>query len=121
MADGECDCLLVVTFTVAVRTQVARNGHHATRDVRRTTEEQALREHCISDLAGVEDVPSQTPLRSEARRHYARYLPRSGADLYCVCACQQRAERSEVVGHPHSFREVEPWRYEAVQATGRWC
>ena len=43
-ADGECDYWLASTSTVAVRTQVARNGHRATRDVRRTTEEQALRE-----------------------------------------------------------------------------
>ena len=43
-ADGESDGLLVLTCTVAVRTQVARVRHRATRDVRRTTEEQALRE-----------------------------------------------------------------------------
>ena len=55
-ADGECDCLLVLTCTVAVWTEVARIGHRATQDVRWTTEEQALRWHCISDLAGVEDV-----------------------------------------------------------------
>ena len=33
----------------------------------------------VSDLAGVEDVRSRTPLRGEASRHYARDLPRSGA------------------------------------------
>ena len=38
--------------TVAVRTQVAWNGHRATGDVRRTTEEQALGRHSFSDLAG---------------------------------------------------------------------
>ena len=43
-ADGESDGLLVLTCTIAVRTQVARVRHRATRDVRRTTEEQALRE-----------------------------------------------------------------------------
>ena len=43
-ADGECDGLLVLTCTVAVRTEVTRIGHRATRDVRWTTEEQALRE-----------------------------------------------------------------------------
>ena len=37
-ADGESDGLLVLTCTVAVRTQVARVRHRATRDVRRTTE-----------------------------------------------------------------------------------
>ena len=35
--------------------------------------------HCNSDLAGVEDVQSRTPLRGEARRHYARDLLGSGA------------------------------------------
>ena len=43
-ADGECDGLLVLTCTVAVRTEVTRIGHRATQDVRWTTEEQALRE-----------------------------------------------------------------------------
>ena len=42
--DEEWDCWLVSTSTVAVRTEVARIGYRATRDVRRTTEEQALRE-----------------------------------------------------------------------------
>ena len=55
-ADGECDCWLVTTSTVAVRTQVARNGHRATRDVRRTTEEQALREALLFRPCRVEDV-----------------------------------------------------------------
>ena len=44
LADEEWDCQLVSTSTVTVRKQVARVGHRATRDVRRTTEEQALRE-----------------------------------------------------------------------------
>ena len=44
LADEEWDCQLVSTSTVTVRKQVARIGHRATRDVRRTTEEQALRE-----------------------------------------------------------------------------
>ena len=43
-ADEERNCQLVSTSTVTVRTEVARIGHRATRDVRRTTEEQALRE-----------------------------------------------------------------------------
>ena len=55
-ADGECDCWLVSTSTVAVWTQVARNGHRATRDVRRTTEEQALREALLFRPCWVEDV-----------------------------------------------------------------
>ena len=33
-ADGKTDCWLVATSTVAVRTQVARVGHRATRDFR---------------------------------------------------------------------------------------
>ena len=44
LADEEWDCQLVSTSTVAVRKQAARIGHRATRDVRRTTEGQALRE-----------------------------------------------------------------------------
>ena len=55
-ADEEWDCWLVSTSTVAVRKQVARIGHRATRDVRRTTEELALREALLSDFSGVEDV-----------------------------------------------------------------
>ena len=55
-ADGECDCWLVTTSPVAVRTQVARNGHRVTRDVRRTTEEQALREALLFRPCRVEDV-----------------------------------------------------------------
>ena len=43
-ADEDTDFWLVLTSTVAVRTEVARIGHRATRDVRWTTEEQALRE-----------------------------------------------------------------------------
>ena len=43
LADAECDYLLVLTCSVAVRTEVARIGHRATRDVRRRTGEQALR------------------------------------------------------------------------------
>ena len=62
LADEEWDCQLVSTSTVTVRTEVARIGHRATRDVRRKTEEQALREACSSDFAGVEDVRSRTPL-----------------------------------------------------------
>ena len=44
LADEEWECSLVSTSTVTVWKQVARIGHRATRDVRRTTEEQALRE-----------------------------------------------------------------------------
>ena len=40
----EWDCWLASTTTVAVWTEVARIGHRATRDVRWTTEEQALQE-----------------------------------------------------------------------------
>ena len=43
LVDGECDCWLVLTCSVAVRTEVAWVGHRATPDVRRTTDEQALR------------------------------------------------------------------------------
>ena len=47
---------------VAVRTEVAGIGHRATRDVRRTREEQALREaHCISDLARSETSTAELP------------------------------------------------------------
>ena len=56
LAGEEWDCQLVSTSTVAVPMQVARIGHRATRDVRRTTEEQALREALLSDFTGVEDV-----------------------------------------------------------------
>ena len=35
LADAECDYLLVLTTTVAVRTEMAWNGHRAKRDVRR--------------------------------------------------------------------------------------
>ena len=55
-ADEEWDCWLASTSAVAVLTEVARIGHRATREVRPTREEQALRERCSSDLAGVEDV-----------------------------------------------------------------
>ena len=65
----EWDCWLVSTSTVAVRTQVARNGHRATRDVRRTTEEQALREALLFLPLWVEDVGSCIPLQGAARRH----------------------------------------------------
>ena len=44
LADEEWDCQLVSTSTVTVRKKVVRIGHRATRDVRRTTQEQALRE-----------------------------------------------------------------------------
>ena len=44
LADGECDGLLVLTCTVAVRMEVTRIGHRTTRDVRWTTEEQARRD-----------------------------------------------------------------------------
>ena len=43
-ADGECDCWLGLISTVAVRTEVARNRHRATRDVRRMRKAKALRE-----------------------------------------------------------------------------
>ena len=43
LADAECDCLLVLTCAVAVRTGVARIGHRATQDVRGSREGQALR------------------------------------------------------------------------------
>ena len=43
-ADGEENCQLVSTSTVEVWTGVARIGHRATRDVRETREEKALRE-----------------------------------------------------------------------------
>ena len=55
-ANGESDGLLVLTCTVAVRTEVARIGHRATRDVRRTTEEQALRKALLFRPCWVEDV-----------------------------------------------------------------
>ena len=61
-ADGECNRWLVSISFVAVRMEVAGNGHRATRDVRRMRKAQALQGHCISDLAGVEDVWSRTPL-----------------------------------------------------------
>ena len=44
LANEEWDCWLVLTCTVAVRTEVTTVGHRATRDVRFSTEEQALRE-----------------------------------------------------------------------------
>ena len=59
LADGECDCWLVSTSTVTVRTEVARIGHRVTRDVRRKTEEQALRE-------ALQFRPSQESKASEA-------------------------------------------------------
>ena len=63
-ADGESDGLLVLTCTVAVRTQVARVRHRATRDVRRTTEEQALRE---GGALRIEDTLSQALRWGEGR------------------------------------------------------
>ena len=56
LADEEWDCQLVSTSTVAVRKQVGQIGHRATRDVRRTTEEQALREALLFRPCRVEDV-----------------------------------------------------------------
>ena len=50
LAGEEWDSQLVSTSTVAVQKQVARIGHRATRDVRRTTEEQALREALLFRL-----------------------------------------------------------------------
>ena len=66
LADEEWDCQLVSTSTVAVRKQVARIGHRATRDVRRTTEEQALREALLSDFTG--SKTSDAERLPEARR-----------------------------------------------------
>ena len=49
-ADAESDCWLVSTSTVAVRMEVARNGHRPDRDVRRMRRRCGAR--CRSDLAG---------------------------------------------------------------------
>ena len=63
-ADGECDGLLFLTCTVAVWTEVTRIGHRATRDVRRTTEEQALLE---GGALRIEDTLSQALRWGEGR------------------------------------------------------
>ena len=53
-ADGEYDCWLDLTSTVVILLALDRKGHHAPRDVRWTTEGQALQGRCGPDLAGVE-------------------------------------------------------------------
>ena len=68
-----------LTSSVTVQTEVARNGYPTPQDIRWTRNGQALRGHCDSDLAGVETPESKTPRRGEARPHYARDLPGSGA------------------------------------------
>ena len=88
-ADEEWDCWLVSTSTVTVRTEVARIGHRATLDVRRTTEQQAVLEALhFRPRRGVEDARAQVSLRSAAMRHHARdpqgYQDLADADSGCL-------------------------------------
>ena len=85
---------------VAVRMKVAGNGRRATRICPTDEESAGLAggENCISDLAGVEDVWSRTPLRGEARRcSPTRTRRERGADV--------RGPKSGVRGLSFSVRE----------------
>ena len=114
-----------LTCTVAVRTEVARIGHRATRDVRRIRKAQALRRALNSDLAGVEDARSQTPFRSDVRRHYARDLPGSGASrpqlrVLRRGTCQLCARSKRRSGSPSATRrEAESGKCGSDKVQGR--
>ena len=120
--------------TVAVQSEVVRNGHRATRDVRRMA---------LPTSQGSKTPSSQTPFRCVARRHCARALAGSGASrpqlrvlrfrrpfqvrlLRQACRAQTRDvsplsvhdQRGEVEAHP-SLLEAESLRCETVQVEGR--
>ena len=68
-ADGECDCWLVLTSTVAVRMHVAGNGHRATQGCPMTERRAVLAGAAFPTLQG--SKTSEAGRLTEARRYVA--------------------------------------------------
>ena len=107
-ADGECDCWVVSTCTVAVQTVVSRIGHRATRDVRWTAEEQALWEaphfRPGSKTSGAERLPEARrdvtmPVTPRGPEHKVLTYVYSGSVVRFRSACYGRPD-PYAVAHP---------------------
>ena len=133
-AEEEWDCWLVSTNTVAVRTEVARIGHRATRDVRRTRAVRALRGALHFRPRRGRRRPEPNASRGDARRSpgvrsikttptrtpvpwavpslpVTGGLPRTGAGR----VSSVHDQRGEVEAPSATCREAEPLRCETVQ------